>query len=104
VGQGPMATPLIRKCATALRRFWRWRDHHYDVLENGVAVGRIFWSPSAPKHRPWMWVSNEQQGRPPMFGYEATREAAMAIFAKNWRREYPDAPAVKREAEGNWTR
>jgi hypothetical protein len=96
---GPVATPLILKLRAAMRRLWRWRDDHYDVLENGVAVGRIFWSPSAPKHRPWMWVSNEQQGRPPMFGYEATHEAAMAIFAKNWRRDYPDAPAVKREAE-----
>jgi hypothetical protein len=97
-----MATLLIRKFATALRRFRRWRDQHYDVLENGLAVGRIFRSPSAPKHRPWMWVSNEQQGRPPMFGYEATHEAAIAIFAKNWRQDHPEAPAVKREAEEDW--
>jgi hypothetical protein len=98
-------TPLILKLSEALRRLWRWRDDHYDVLDNGVVVGRIFRSPSAPKHRPWMWTSNEAPGRPPMFGYEATHEAAMAIFAKNWRRDYPDAPTVKRrEAEENWTR
>jgi hypothetical protein len=46
-------------------------------------VGRIFRSPSAPKHRPWMWTSNEHEGRPPAFGYEQTREAAMAAFAKS---------------------
>ena len=80
-------TPLILKLAAAFRRLWRWRDEQYDVVENGVAVGRIFRSPSAPKHRPWMWTSNEHQGRPPAFGYEPTPEAAMATFAKVWRRE-----------------
>jgi hypothetical protein len=42
---------------------------------------------TAPGHRPWMWTSNEHKSRPPAFGYEATREAAMAAFAKRWRRE-----------------
>ena len=75
----------ILKLAAALRRLWRWRDDHYDVVENGVMVGRILRSPSAPKHRPSMWTSNEHEGRPPAFGYEPTREAAMASFAKSWR-------------------
>ena len=78
---------LILKRATALRRLWRWRHDNYDVLEDGVVVGRIFLSPDAPEHLPWMWTSNEHQGRPSVFGYEATREAAMAAFAKSWRRE-----------------
>jgi hypothetical protein len=82
-------TPLILKLTAALRRLWRWRDDHYDVVENGVMVGRIFQSPSAPKHRPWMWTSNEHEGRPPAFGYEPTREEAMAAFAKSWRRAGP---------------
>jgi hypothetical protein len=77
---------LILKCATALRRLWR-RRASYDVVADGVLVGRIFLSQTAPKHRPWMWTSNEHKGRPPAFGYEATREAAMAAFAKNWRRD-----------------
>jgi hypothetical protein len=35
-----------------------------------------------------MWTSNEHKGRPAAFGYEATREAAMAAgFVKSWRRE-----------------
>jgi hypothetical protein len=28
----------------------------YDVLDNGVVVGRIFISPAAPQDRPWMWA------------------------------------------------
>ena len=79
-------TPVVLKFATALRRFWRRRDS-YDVVADGVMVGRIFLSPTAPKHRPWMWTSDEYKGRPPLFGYEATREAAMAAFAKSWRRQ-----------------
>jgi hypothetical protein len=81
-----MATTLIRKCATALRRLWRRRDR-WDVVADGVAVGRIFLSPTAPEHRPWMWTSDEYEGRPPAFGYEATREDAIAMFAKCWRRK-----------------
>jgi hypothetical protein len=64
-----------------LRRFWRWRDS-YDVVTDGVVVGRIFLSPTAPGHCPLMWTSKEHKGRPPAFGYEPTREAAMAAFAK----------------------
>jgi hypothetical protein len=29
----------------------------YDVLEDGVIVGRIFMVPIAPGDRPWMWAS-----------------------------------------------
>jgi hypothetical protein len=51
-------------------------------------VGRIFRSLSAPKHRPWMWASGHNgEIKRAAHGYEATREAAMAAFAKSWRRE-----------------
>jgi hypothetical protein len=73
-------TPLILKLTAALRRLWRWRDDRYDVVEKGVMVGRIFQSPSAPKHRPWMWTSNEHEGRPPAFGYEPTLFARCAPY------------------------
>ena len=39
--------PLILKCAMALHRFWRRRDS-YNVAADGVAVGRIFLSSTAP--------------------------------------------------------
>jgi hypothetical protein len=45
-------TPLILKLTAALRRLSRWRDDHYDVLENGVVVGRILLS-AAPRNRLW---------------------------------------------------
>jgi hypothetical protein len=60
----------------------------YDVLENGVVVGRIFTVPTAPPGRPWMWASGHAAGTVARarHGYEPTREAAMAAFAKSWRR------------------
>ena len=82
-----MIIGLILKCATALRRLWRWRHDNYDVVEDGIAVGRIFRSPDAPKDPPWMWTSNEHKGHSPAFGYEATRDDALAAFAKSWRRQ-----------------
>jgi hypothetical protein len=55
----------------------------YDVLCGGEVVGRIFLSQGGK----WMWVSNAQEDRAPADGDEATCEAAMAAFAKSWRRE-----------------
>jgi hypothetical protein len=55
----------------------------YDVLCGGAVVGRIFLSQVGK----WMWASNDHEGRTPACGDEATREAAMAAFAKSWRRE-----------------
>jgi hypothetical protein len=60
----------------------------YNVLENGVVVGRIFRSPGAPDDRPWMWASGHNGDiRRAAHGYEPTRKTAMAAFAKSWRRE-----------------
>jgi hypothetical protein len=60
----------------------------YSVLENGVIVGRIFTVPVAPPDRPWMWASGHSADSVSRaaHGYEPTREAAMAAFAKSWRR------------------
>jgi hypothetical protein len=59
----------------------------FDVLADGVVVGRIFLSPAAPQDRPWMWASghNGDSVNRAAHGYEPTREAAMAAFAKSWR-------------------
>jgi hypothetical protein len=60
----------------------------YSVLENGVVIGRIFKSSGAPQDRPRMWASGHNgELRRAAHGYEPTREAAMAAFAKSWRRE-----------------
>jgi hypothetical protein len=53
-----MATPLTLKRGSANRPSGQWRDADYDVLENGVVVGRIFFLDAvAPEGRPWMWAS-----------------------------------------------
>jgi len=38
---------------------------------------------------PWLWMLGygHHEDRTPIYGYEATREAAMEAFAKSWRRE-----------------
>ena len=37
--------------------------------------------------RMWTLAFGHHEDRTPPHGYEATREAAMAAFAKSWRRE-----------------
>jgi hypothetical protein len=74
-------TPLILKRASASQSSGQWRDDDYDVLEDGVVVGRIF--KVAPPDRPWMWASGHSAGTVARaaYGYELTREAAMAALA-----------------------
>jgi hypothetical protein len=44
---------------------------------------------AAPVGTPWLWMLGygHHEDRTPIYGYEATREAAMEAFAKSWRRE-----------------
>ena len=70
---------LIPKRASVSRPSGEWSDDDFDVLANGEVVGRIFKANAAPVGSPWMWT--------PTHGYAATREAAMAAFAKSWRRK-----------------
>ena len=44
---------------------------------------------ASPQGAPWMWTLGygRHEDRSPTHGYEPTREAAMAAFAKSWRRE-----------------
>jgi hypothetical protein len=50
----------------------------------GKIVGRIYKAAAAPVGSPWMWTLafGHHEDRTPTHGYEATREAAMAAFAK----------------------
>jgi hypothetical protein len=58
----------------------------YSVLDDGDIVGRILLSPVAPQNRPWMWASwHNGKMRRAAHGYEATREVAIAAFARSWR-------------------
>jgi hypothetical protein len=80
---------LILKRASASRPSGEWNDDDFDVLADGVVVGRIFKANAAPVGAPWMWTLafGQHEDRTPTHGYAATREAAIAAFAKNWRRE-----------------
>jgi hypothetical protein len=72
-------TPLILKRAPI-----GWNQDDYDVLENGVVVGRICKEEAAPQGRQWGWTSGHHgEIRRAAHGYQPTREAAMAAFAKS---------------------
>jgi hypothetical protein len=45
---------LILKRASASRTFGEWTDDDYDVLADGVMVGRILKVHAAPVGTPWM--------------------------------------------------
>jgi hypothetical protein len=79
---------LTLKRASISHRSGKERDDYYDVLDDAVVVGRIF-KVQVGGRTPWMWMlaSGHHKDRTPTQGYEATREAAMAAFAKSWRRE-----------------
>jgi hypothetical protein len=62
-----------------------WNQDGYDVLENGVLVGRIFFLDAVgPQARLWMWASGHNGDiRSAAHGYEPTCEAAMAAFVQS---------------------
>ena len=80
---------LTLKRASTSRPSGEWSDDDFDVLANGVVVGRIFNSNAGPVGTPWMWTLafGYHEDRTPTHGYAETREAAMGAFAKSWRRE-----------------
>jgi hypothetical protein len=77
---------LIIKRASTSRTSGQRKEDDFDVLADGVVVGRIFKANSAPVGASWMWTLAFGHHEP-THGYEAMREAAMAAFAKSWRRE-----------------
>jgi hypothetical protein len=81
---------LLLKRAALSRPSGQWNDDDFDVLANGVVVGRIFKSNASPVGASWMWtlVFWHHEGRSPTHGYATIREAAMAAFTKSWRRSY----------------
>jgi hypothetical protein len=72
-------------------------EEDFDGLENGVVVGRIFFLDAVAGRRavPWMWASGHNGDlRRAAHGYEPTREAAMAAFAKSWRESFAAIASV----------
>jgi hypothetical protein len=78
---------LILERAPVSRLSGEWGEDDYDVLADGAVVGRIMRAAAAPEGTPWLWTLafGHHEDRTPTSGYEATREAAMAPFAKSWR-------------------
>ena len=77
---------LTLKRASVSRLSGEWNYDDYDVLANGVVVGRIMKTEAAPVGSPWMWtlMFGYHGDRTPTHGYAATREDAMAALAKSW--------------------
>jgi hypothetical protein len=82
-------TSLLLKRASASRPSGEWNDEDYDVLADGIVVGRIMKAAAVQIGSPWMWtlLFGQREDRTPTHGYAAAREAAMTAFAKSWRRE-----------------
>jgi hypothetical protein len=80
---------LILKRAAVSRVSGEWNDDDFDVLADGVVVGRIMKAAAAPVGSAWTWTLafGHHEDRTPTHGYAETREDAMAAFAKSWRRE-----------------
>ena len=80
---------LLLKRAALSRPSGQWSDDDLDVVANGEVVGRIYKANAAPVGSHWMWTLafGYHEDRTAMHGYAATREAAMAAFAKSWLRE-----------------
>jgi hypothetical protein len=76
---------LVLKRASASRLSGEWSDDDFDVLCGGVVVGRIMKAAAVPVGMSWMWTLafGYHEDRTPTHGYEPTREAAMAAFAKS---------------------
>jgi hypothetical protein len=71
--------PLILTCASASRPSGQWREDDYDVLEDGVVVGRIF-------HRPARHKSGRGYGRVVI---TATSAARRTDTSRPARRRWP---------------
>jgi hypothetical protein len=45
-------TPIVRRAPIG------WNEDDFDVVADGVLVGRIFVTLIAPEGRPWMWTTH----------------------------------------------
>jgi len=81
-----MMTPLLlkaRECLALVRRVERRRLRRARKRHRG---GPHFQRASRAAWAPWMWASGHSAAtvKRAAHGYEATREEAMAAFAKSW--------------------
>jgi hypothetical protein len=82
-----VASQLVLKRASASRPSGEWNDEDFNVLADCV-VGRIFKANAARSKLLDVDVDlPTPSSRSPMHGYAESQKAAMAAFAKAWRRE-----------------
>jgi hypothetical protein len=67
---------LILKRASASRSSGKWNDDDFEVLADGVVVGRIFKANAAPVGMAWMWKMLFDY-RWPTHGYSRARTSAL---------------------------
>jgi hypothetical protein len=80
---------FILKRASASRPSGEWNDDDYDVLAEGRRRRSHLQSQRRARRKPpgcGRSPSATTRIAPPTNGYAETREAAMAAFAKSWRR------------------
>jgi hypothetical protein len=80
---------LLLKRASASRPSGDWSEVIMTCSATALSSAAFSRSHAAPVGSSWMWTLAfwYHEGRSPTHGYAATREAAMAAFAKSWRRE-----------------
>jgi hypothetical protein len=76
---------LTLKLASASRS-GEWSDDEYDALADAVVDHD---AAANPADASWLWTVayGYHEDRTPTHGYEPTREAALAAFARGWRTE-----------------
>src|SRR5215831_6649945 len=80
---------LILKRASASRSSGEWGDDDFDVLaEPNRTVTKSAGRHSKQGQQFALMTPKGREDRTPTHGHEPTREAAMAAFAKSWRREW----------------
>jgi hypothetical protein len=88
------------KRATASRSSGQWKDNDFDVLANGIVVGRIFKSTSSPVGSSWTLAFGHQHthNRGSNLPQLACREHALPDVltppVPNDKPHWPDGPTV----------
>jgi hypothetical protein len=83
-----MTDILLRKAQAG--RAGAQGDNDYDVIgTDGMVIGHIFEATTSPAGTPWMWAIayGNHKDQTLTHGYEATRQAAIQAFDRNWHRE-----------------
>ena len=73
---------LILKRALAIRPSGEWKDSDFDVLADGVTLGRIMKATASPVDAPWLWTLafGRHEDRTPTHDYSGDIEVKSLSF------------------------